>query len=274
LWLDRGMVYSCAYFRSAEDGLEAAQCRSSTTSARKLRLRRASAFLDVGCGWGALAIRAAEKYGADATGITLSENQHRLAAERIRAPGLQDRCRVLLEDYRDHAARTPYDKIASVGMFEHVGSRTCRSTSAPCRRCCASAGSSSTTASPRRTPATARWDWARASSSTATSSPRRASPPAPCVRDMSAAGFEVHDVECLRPHYAARCGLERALRAPPAPMRSPHRASAPRASGASILRMRALPRAAMVSISRCSLEADEARTLELPLTRDWMYGTR
>ncbi|MGE5096833.1 MAG: class I SAM-dependent methyltransferase [Betaproteobacteria bacterium] len=123
LWLDRRMVYSCAYFKQEDDSLEQAQLQKLDHICAKLRLQPGEKFLDIGCGWGALAIRAAEKYGVDATGITLSDNQFRLATERIKAAGLQDRCRVLLQDYRDHPGEGFYDKIASVGMFEHVGLR-------------------------------------------------------------------------------------------------------------------------------------------------------
>lgn len=121
LWLDRRMVYSCAYFRTGDEDLETAQAQKLDHICRKLRLEPGERFLDVGCGWGALVMWAAERYGAIATGITLSENQHALANERIRAAGLADRCRVLLQDYRDLPGEGAYDKIASVGMFEHVG---------------------------------------------------------------------------------------------------------------------------------------------------------
>ena len=123
LWLDPRMVYSCAYFRNEGDSLEAAQLQKLDHICTKLRLKPGERFLDIGCGWGALAIRAASKFGVDATGITLSENQFRLANERIHEAGLQDRCRVILQDYRDLPGDGAYDKIASVGMFEHVGLR-------------------------------------------------------------------------------------------------------------------------------------------------------
>jgi cyclopropane-fatty-acyl-phospholipid synthase len=123
LWLDPGMVYSCAYFKDEGDSLEAAQVQKLDHICTKLRLKPGERFLDIGCGWGALVIRAASKYGVDATGITLSENQHRLANERIREAGLEGRCRVLMQDYRDTPGEGTYDKIASVGMFEHVGLR-------------------------------------------------------------------------------------------------------------------------------------------------------
>ena len=121
LWLDRQMVYSCAYYRTDADSLELAQAQKLDHICRKLRLRPRERFLDIGCGWGALAMHAARAYGVHATGITLSENQHALAQARIREAGLADRCRVLLQDYRDVPGAGVYDKIASVGMFEHVG---------------------------------------------------------------------------------------------------------------------------------------------------------
>jgi cyclopropane-fatty-acyl-phospholipid synthase len=119
LWLDQRLVYSCAYFRSGDEDIDTAQEQKLDHICRKLRLKPGDRFLDVGCGWGALIMHAAQKYGANATGITLSENQRAYAAAQIGAAGLQDRCRVLLQDYRDTAGE--FDKIASVGMFEHVG---------------------------------------------------------------------------------------------------------------------------------------------------------
>ncbi len=121
LWLDREMVYSCAYFKTGDEDIHVAQAQKLDHICRKLRLQPGERFLDIGCGWGALVRWAAKHYGVDATGITLSRNQHELANERIRAAGLESRCRVLLQDYRDVPGEGAYDKIASVGMFEHVG---------------------------------------------------------------------------------------------------------------------------------------------------------
>jgi len=123
LWLDRGMVYSCAYFKTGDEDIETAQEQKLDHICRKLRLTAGEKFLDIGCGWGALVIWAAKHYGVEATGITLSENQYQLANERIKAAGLEGRCRVLLQDYRDVPGEGVFDKIASVGMFEHVGLR-------------------------------------------------------------------------------------------------------------------------------------------------------
>ena len=121
LWLDRRMVYSCAYFRSPEDSLDAAQEAKLDLICRKLRLEPGDRLLDIGCGWGGLIMYAARCYGVDATGITLSENQASLARERIAQAGLADKCRVAIRDYRTLTESDGYDKISSVGMIEHVG---------------------------------------------------------------------------------------------------------------------------------------------------------
>ncbi|HXR59374.1 MAG TPA: class I SAM-dependent methyltransferase [Burkholderiales bacterium] len=119
LWLDERLVYSCAYFRTGAEDIHAAQEQKLDHICRKLRLSPGDRFLDIGCGWGALVMHAAQKYGVHATGITLSDNQHAYANAQIGAAGLQDRCQVRLLDYRDLTGE--FDKIASVGMFEHVG---------------------------------------------------------------------------------------------------------------------------------------------------------
>jgi cyclopropane-fatty-acyl-phospholipid synthase len=124
LWLDERMVYSCAYYASADDvdaGLEDAQRAKLDLICRKLRLRPGERLLDVGCGWGALIMHATQRYGVEAVGITLSDAQAALARERIAAAGLSDRCRVEILDYRAVGRFTPFDKISSVGMVEHVG---------------------------------------------------------------------------------------------------------------------------------------------------------
>jgi cyclopropane-fatty-acyl-phospholipid synthase len=121
LWLDDQMVYSCAYYDSPDGPLEDAQVAKLDLVCRKLRLREGERLLDVGCGWGALVIHAAGRYGVTGLGVTLSEAQASLARERIASAGLGDRCRVEIRDYRDLPAGASFDKIASVGMVEHVG---------------------------------------------------------------------------------------------------------------------------------------------------------
>ena len=121
LWLDPRRVYSCAYYREPDMSLAQAQEAKLDHICRKLRLQEGERFLDIGAGWGGLLLWAAENYGVDATGITLSKNQHAHVNRLIEEKGLSGRVRMTLLDYRDLDESMPYDKIASVGMFEHVG---------------------------------------------------------------------------------------------------------------------------------------------------------
>ncbi len=121
LWLDRRMIYSCAYFATPDDTLDTAQERKLDYICRKLRLRPGERLLDIGCGWGGLVIYAAQHYGVEAHGITLSQPQAELAQQHIREAGLAECCRVEVRDYRDVTEVQSYDKLVSVGMFEHVG---------------------------------------------------------------------------------------------------------------------------------------------------------
>lgn len=121
LWLDPRRVYSCAYFCDPGMTLARAQEAKLDLICRKLRLQPGERFLDIGAGWGALLLWAAEHYGVDATGITLSRNQHAHVQQRIAEHGLQGRVRIGLRDYRELQVQEPFDKVASVGMFEHVG---------------------------------------------------------------------------------------------------------------------------------------------------------
>jgi cyclopropane-fatty-acyl-phospholipid synthase len=117
-FLDPNMVYSCAYFETGEEDLAAAQVKKVDHILNKIGLQRGHTLLDIGCGWGALVIRAAQR-GARCIGVTLSENQAALARERVAALGLQDQVEIRLQDYRD--VQGQFDRITSVGMFEHVG---------------------------------------------------------------------------------------------------------------------------------------------------------
>ena len=124
LWLDERMVYSCAYFKTGEESIDEAQRAKLDHICRKLQLSPGERLLDVGCGWGGLVLHAARHYGARAVGITLSQNQFEAARERVAAEKLADCVEVLLLDYRELQKRfgaDAFDKVASVGMFEHVG---------------------------------------------------------------------------------------------------------------------------------------------------------
>ena len=121
LWLDRSMIYSCAYFQTPDDDLNTAQAQKLDYICRKLRLRPGERLLDIGCGWGGLVIHAARKYGVWAGGITVSPRQVEFAERRIQQEGLSGQCDVRLLDYRELEECCVYDKVASVGMVEHVG---------------------------------------------------------------------------------------------------------------------------------------------------------
>lgn len=121
-WLGSTLAYSCAYFRTINDSLELAQEQKLELICRKLRLQPRERFLDIGCGWGSLILNAAQKHNASAHGITLSRVQAEEVRRRIEDAGLGPRCRVELRDYREcEPLSASFDKIASVGMFEHVG---------------------------------------------------------------------------------------------------------------------------------------------------------
>jgi cyclopropane-fatty-acyl-phospholipid synthase len=119
LFLDRDRQYSCAYFTDPGDDLETAQLNKKRHLAAKLLLKPGQHVLDIGSGWGGLALYLARECGVEVTGLTLSTEQHKLATERAAAAGLSDRVRFHLKDYREETGT--YDRIVSVGMFEHVG---------------------------------------------------------------------------------------------------------------------------------------------------------
>jgi len=206
LWLDQRMVYSCAYFESGDEELEAAQLAKLDHICRKLRLAPGERFLDIGCGWGALVLHAAREYGVSAIGITLSEQQAALARERIAAAGLQDRVEVQLLDYRDLPLRFgegTFDKVASIGMFEHVGLRNLPVYFGTAARMLRDRGlmlnHGITSADVENRPI---------GSDAGEFIGKYVFPNGElphlsrAVREISAAGFEVFDVESLRPHYA------------------------------------------------------------------------
>jgi len=119
LFLDEDMQYSCAYFERPDMTLEEAQLAKKRHIAAKLRIKPGQTVLDIGCGWGGLALYIAKAFEADVLGVTLSTEQHQVATERARAQGLDNNVHIELRDYRDLSER--FDRIVSVGMFEHVG---------------------------------------------------------------------------------------------------------------------------------------------------------
>jgi len=274
LWLDPRMVYSCAYFRKEGDTLETAQAQKLDHICTKLRLKPGERFLDIGCGWGALVIRAASKYGVDATGITLSENQFRLANERIREAGLEARCRVLLQDYRDAPGEGFYDKIASVGMFEHVGLRNLPVYFGAVRRLLKEKGlflnhGITTMDTGNRAVGLGAGEFIGRYVF-----PRGELPHLHLVvREMADQDFEVHDVESLRPHYAKTLGYW-------SDSFEARMADAVRIAGGRTARIWRVYLAGCahafeqgwISIHQilASRQTKPGRT-DLPLTRDWMY---
>jgi cyclopropane-fatty-acyl-phospholipid synthase len=202
LWLDPRMIYSCAYFADANlDDLEAAQNTKLEYICRKLRLRPGEHLLDIGCGWGGLITYAAARHGVQALGVTLSLRQAEVARKRIRDAGLESRCRVELCDYRDIESAQQFDKIVSVGMFEHVGLDLLPGYFQRAWEMLREGGSflnSGIASAPRHH-----------------GEPKSSSfidhyvfpdgelaPLSSCLAAAEAAGFEVRDVENLREHYA------------------------------------------------------------------------
>ena len=217
MWLDRRMVYSCAYFPPGVDDLDSAQTAKLDLICRKLRLAPGERLLDIGCGWGALVIHAAEHYGAIAHGITLAHQQAALAQERIAQAGLQDRCKVELLDYRDLPGGSLYDKVASVGMAEHVGRSQIAIYFEAAFRLTREGGIFlnhnivDNGASPRATlKQPVRWTtdrlWRRSEFIDRYVFPDfNLLPVGELVTEGEKAGFEIRDIENLRDHYAKTC---------------------------------------------------------------------
>lgn len=210
-FLDSRMVYSCAYFKDGpEQSLDDAQLAKLDHICRKLDLRQDERFLDIGCGWGALAVRAAESYGAHATGCTLSLRQDLYAAGLIAEKKLGHRVRILESDYRRLTGQ--FSKIASVGMFEHVGRRRLR---AYFRKVFSLLGDDGLFLNH----GIVRPEGIKDGPETLFLQ-REVFPGGELarlsmvIREAGRAGFEVLDVENLRPHYAltCRCWVERLRR--------------------------------------------------------------
>jgi cyclopropane-fatty-acyl-phospholipid synthase len=201
LWLDRRMVYSCAYFTDPDEDIDTAQERKLDYICRKLRLQSGERLLDIGCGWGGLVIYAAQHYGVEALGITLSQPQVDLARERIEEAGLGDRCRVAYMDYREVSPERSFDKLVSVGMFEHVGEAKMRIYFEQARALLRPEGLF-------LNHAIARPGWQPPSNKRDTFSNHYVFPDGELTpisnssKIAEEAGFEVRDVESLREHYA------------------------------------------------------------------------
>ncbi|EHE0558605.1 class I SAM-dependent methyltransferase [Campylobacter upsaliensis] len=121
LWLDDTMSYSCAYFKTSSDTLYEAQINKIEHTLKKLDLKPNEKLLDIGCGWGWLSVMAAQKYGVKVVGVTISEEQCKKAQERVKELKLEDRVEIRLQNYQDLEFEDYFDKVVSVGMFEHVG---------------------------------------------------------------------------------------------------------------------------------------------------------
>jgi cyclopropane-fatty-acyl-phospholipid synthase len=209
LFLDPEMVYSCAYFRDWSNSLEVAQRDKLDLICRKLRLRAGETFLDIGSGWGALLCHAARNFGVFGHGVTLSQAQYDYAQAKIAGLGLRDRITVSLSDYMSLEGR--YDKIASIGMYEHVGIANYPSYFKKIHNLLADGGVFLNHGITRRAKRNIK-NFGKVSPS------RRVIlkyifPGAELdhightVQVMESCGFEIHDVEALRRHYARTCRL-------------------------------------------------------------------
>jgi cyclopropane-fatty-acyl-phospholipid synthase len=200
LWLDPRMVYSCAYFPTGTEDLAAAQTAKLDHILDKIMLRPGERLLDIGCGWGALAMRAAER-GARVTGITLSKNQAAEARERVARAGLQSQVDIRIQDYRDVDER--FDKITSVGMFEHVGLKNLRSYFTIIRKLLNDGGLAMNHGITSTDPENGATPYGAANFIEKYVFPHGELPHIGLVlKEMEAAGLEALDVESLKRHYA------------------------------------------------------------------------
>jgi cyclopropane-fatty-acyl-phospholipid synthase len=276
LWLDPNMVYSCAYFDSPERDLASAQVAKLDHICRKLRLAPGETLLDIGCGWGAMAIHAARHYGVKAVGITLSTNQHALATERVRAAGLSERVEIRLQDYRDLTGDGVFDKISSIGMFEHVGLKNLAAYFATVRRLLKPGGVAMnhgiTSADPEsRSVGLGAGDFIDRYVFPDGELPHVSL----AIRELSQAGLELVDAESLRRHYALTCGhwsdaFERNI-AELERLAGPQRARIWRVYLAGCAHAFAK---GWINIHQLLAIRSEDGASPLPLTRDYMYGPR
>ena len=198
VFLDRRLVYTCAYFRGPDDDLDTAQEQKLDYICRKLRLQPGERLFDIGCGWGALVMHAAEHYGVEALGATLSAPQAELANERIGAAGLADRCRVEVRDFREVAGE--FDKVSSIGMFEHLTEGALPEYFAHVYEVLRPGGAFLNHGIGE--PATVRARRGGSFTMAYIFPDCELLPISTTLREAEAAGFEVRDVESLREHYA------------------------------------------------------------------------
>ena len=198
VFLDRRLVYTCAYFRSPDDDLDTAQEQKLDYICRKLRLQPGEHLFDIGCGWGALVMHAAEHFGVDALGVTLSAPQAELANERIEAAGLADRCRVEVRDFRE--VRGEFDKVSSIGMFEHLTEGALPEYFAHVHEILRPGGAFLNHGIGE--PATVRARRGGSFTMAYIFPDCELLPISTTLREAEAVGFEVRDVESLREHYA------------------------------------------------------------------------
>jgi cyclopropane-fatty-acyl-phospholipid synthase len=203
LWLDPRLVYSCAYFGRGDDSLERAQEQKLELVCRKLLLRPELRLLDIGCGWGALLFWAAERHGVRCLGITLSKQQCDYVAAQIERRGLRGQVQVRLADYRDLPEDEPFDRIATVGMLEHVGQRNLQAFFSCQERLLAPGGLAL-----NHGITSTRLDTSELGNDIGEFIDRYVFPGGELVHvvrlieALSAAGLECVDAESLRPHYA------------------------------------------------------------------------
>lgn len=209
LFLDERMVYSCGYFKDFANGIDQAQFDKLDHVCRKLHLKPGETLLDIGCGWGAMLIHAAKHYGIVGHGASLSEAQTALARERIRAEGLEDRITIEVKPYSELTGK--FDKISSIGMFEHLGLANHETYFLAVHRLLKPGGIYLHHAITRRMKRDRR-AWRRKSPSYKAMIKYifpggEVDHIGMTLENLEAYGFEVHDVEDLREHYARTCRL-------------------------------------------------------------------
>lgn len=196
LFLDKDKQYSCAYFTNEKESIETAQENKKRHIAAKLRIEPGMRVLDIGSGWGGLALYLAEACDADVTGITLSSEQHRISNERAKKTGLENRVRFFLRDYREEKGK--YDRIVSVGMFEHVGVRHYKAYFAKMNELLAEDGVALLHSIGRMEPPAATNPWLRKYIFPGGYSPALSE----VIQEIEKIGLYITDIEILRLHYA------------------------------------------------------------------------